>query len=133
MARFTDKVCIVTGGASGIGEKTAEMFVEQGGKVVVGDVNDERGTEICERIGADKAVYMHLDVTDPDACQAAVDLAVETFGGVDGVVNSAVKMAPGLLKDLPLENWNLMLNVGLTGTFLMTRASPTVCPAPIPP
>jgi NAD(P)-dependent dehydrogenase (short-subunit alcohol dehydrogenase family) len=123
MARFTDKVCIVTGGASGIGEKTAEMFVEQGGKVVVGDVNDERGTEICERIGADKAVYMHLDVTDPDACQGAVDLAVETFGGVDGVVNSAVKMAPGLLKDLPLENWNLMLNVGLTGTFLMTQAA----------
>ena len=123
MARFTDKVCIVTGGASGIGAKTAEMFVDQGGKVVVGDVNDELGNEICEGIGGDKAVYMHLDVTDPDACKAAVDLAVETFGGVDGVVNSAVKMAPGLLKDLPLENWNLMLDVGLTGSFLMTQAA----------
>ncbi len=123
MARFTDKVCIVTGGASGIGAKTAEMFVEQGGKVVVGDVNDELGNQICEGIGAGKAVYMHLDVTDAQACQAAVDLAVETFGGVDGVVNSAVKMAPGLLKDLPLENWNLMLDVGLTGTFLMTQAA----------
>jgi NAD(P)-dependent dehydrogenase (short-subunit alcohol dehydrogenase family) len=50
---------------------------------------------------------MHLDVTDPEACQAAVEFAVEKFGGVDCVLNSAVKMAPGLLKDLPLENWNL--------------------------
>jgi NAD(P)-dependent dehydrogenase (short-subunit alcohol dehydrogenase family) len=123
MARFTGKVCIVTGGARGIGAKTAEMFVEQGGKVIVGDVNDELGQELCDQIGADKAVYMHLDVSDPQACQAAVDLAVERFGGVDGVVNSAVKMAPGALKDLPLEDWNLMLNIGLTGTFLMSQAA----------
>ena len=92
MARFTDKVCIVTGGASGIGARTALMFAEQGGKVVIGDVNDELGTEICQEMGADVAVYMHLDVTDPEACQKAVDLAVELFGGVDCVVNSAVKM-----------------------------------------
>ena len=123
MARFTDKVCIVTGGASGIGAKTAEMFVEQGGKVVVGDVNDEMGMAVCEGIGAGNAAYIHLDVTDPEACQAAVEFAVEKFGGVDCVLNSAVRMAPGLLKDLPLENWNVMVNVGLTGTFLMSQAA----------
>ena len=123
MARFTDKVCIVTGGASGIGARTAEMFAEQGGKVVIGDVNDELGTEVCEGIGADLAVYMHLDVTDPEACQAAVNLAVELFGSVDCVVNSAVKMAPGLLKDLSLEDWSTMVNVGLTGSFLMIQAA----------
>ena len=123
MARFTDKVCIVTGGASGIGARTAAMFAEQGGKVVIGDVNDELGTEVCEGIGADLAVYMHLDVTDPEACQAAVDLAVELFGSVDCVVNSAVKMAPGLLKDLSLEDWSTMVNVGLTGSFLMIQAA----------
>ena len=122
MARFTDRVCIATGGASGIGAKTAEMFVEQGGKVIVGDVNDELGAEVCERIGADSAAYLHLDVTDPEACQAAVELAVERFGSVDCVVNSAVKMAPGLLKDLSLEDWNTMVNIGLTGSFLMTQA-----------
>ena len=47
----------------------------------------------------------------------------DRFGGVDCVLNSAVKMAPGLLKDLPLESWNSMLNIGLTGTFLMTQAA----------
>ena len=122
MSRFTDKVCIVTGGASGIGVKTAEMFAEQGGHVVIGDVNDELGEQAAAKIGAN-ARYIHLDVTDPGACKAAVDMAVAEFGGVDCVLNSAIKMAPGMLKDLPLENWNSMINVGLTGTFLMTQAA----------
>ena len=73
---------------------------------------------------ADSAAYLHLDVTDPEACQAAVELAVERFGSVDCVVNSAVKMAPGLLKDLSLEDWNTMVNIGLTGSFLMTQGGP---------
>ncbi len=122
MGRFEGKVCIVTGGASGIGAKTAEMFVEQGGCVVVTDVNDAAGEKLVGDIGASKAAYLHLDVTDPDACQAGVDLAVEKFGSVDYLLNSAVKMAPGMLKDLSLADWNTMVNIGLTGSFLMTQA-----------
>ena len=123
MSRFNGKVCIVTGGASGIGAKTAEMFVEQGGQVVIGDVDDALGESVVAGIGADHASYMHLDVREPDACRAAVDLAVECYGGVDCVLNSAIKMAPGMLKDLSLEDWNTMVNIGLTGTFLMTQAA----------
>ena len=121
--RFEGKVCIVTGGASGIGAKTAEMFVGQGGSVVVGDINDVDGEALVAGLGGDKAAYLTLDVTDSAACQAAVDLAVEKFGGVDYVLNSAIKMAPGMLKDLSLDDWNLMLNIGLTGSFLMTQAA----------
>lgn len=123
MANFEGKVAIITGGASGIGESTAELFAARGGKVVIGDVNDELGAELAERIGAENAVFEHLDVTDPDACAAVVASTAERFGGVDCVLNSAVRMAPGMLKDLPLENWNTMVNVGLTGTFLMTQAA----------
>ena len=127
MARFSDKVCIVTGGASGIGAKTAEMFVQQGGRVLIGDVNDDLGESLAENIraehGAGSAVYMHLDVARQDECQAAVDRAVAEFGGVHCVLNSAVKMAPGMLKDLPLDDWNTMITIGLTGTFLMTQAA----------
>jgi NAD(P)-dependent dehydrogenase (short-subunit alcohol dehydrogenase family) len=127
MARFTDKVCIVTGGASGIGAKTAEMFAEQGGKVLIGDVDDTLGQKVSDEInskfGAGRAIYMHFDVTSPDDCKAAVDRAVSEFGGVHCVLNSAVKMAPGFLKDLSLEDWNTMVTVGLTGTFLMTQAA----------
>ena len=121
--RFENKVCLISGGASGIGAKTAEMFVGQGGKAVIVDINDELGTEVSEKIGTDDCLYSHVDVTDPQACQSAVEFSVEQFGGVDCVLNSAVKMAPGLLKDLPLESWNSMLNIGLTGTFLMTQAA----------
>jgi NAD(P)-dependent dehydrogenase (short-subunit alcohol dehydrogenase family) len=127
MARFTDKVCIVTGGASGIGKKTAEMFVEQGGKVLIGDIDDAEGQktadEIAANFGAENVVYTHLDVSDPEQCQAAVDKAVSEFGGVHCLLNSAVKMAPGLLKDLSLDDWNTMVTIGLTGTFLMTQAT----------
>ena len=127
MNRFREKVCLVTGGASGIGAKTAEMFVEQGGKVAVCDVDDVLGNEIAAQIvaasGGDNAIFIHTDVSDPDACQGAIDQTVSKFGSVDCVLNSAIKMAPGMLKDLALEDWNSMISVGLTGTFLMTQAA----------
>lgn len=120
--RFSDKVCIVTGGASGIGAKTAELFVEQGGKVIIADVNDELGEALCDEIGTEHSAYIHTDVTDPEACEAAVEFSVKQWGQIDYLLNSAIKMAPGMLKELPLQSWNLMLNIGLTGTFLMTQA-----------
>ena len=123
MSRFEGKVCIITGGASGIGAETARMFADEGGSVVIGDVNDALGHEIAAGIGEAKSVYLHFDVTDPAACQTAVDLAVDKFGAVDYVLNSAIKMARGLLKDLSLEDWNLMVDIGLTGSFLMTQAA----------
>ena len=127
MTRFSNKVAIITGGASGIGKKTAEMFIEQGGRVVIGDIDQETGQEVSRQIskefGQDKIRYMRLDVADPNQCQAVVDLAVSEFDGVDCVLNSAIKMAPGMLKDLTLEDWNTMISIGLTGSFLMTQAA----------
>ncbi|MED5579718.1 MAG: SDR family oxidoreductase [Nitrospinota bacterium] len=127
MKRFKNKVCIITGGASGIGAQTAEMFVEQGGKVLIGDVDDTTGRKLQDKIikkhNKDTAIYFHLDVSNPDHCQKAVEKTIEEFGGLHCVLNSAVKMAPGMLKDLSLENWNTMITIGLTGTFLMTQAA----------
>ena len=84
MNRFREKVCLVTGGASGIGAKTAEMFVEQGGKVAVCDVDDALGNEIAAHIvavsGGENAIFIHTDVADPDACKGAIDQTVSTFG-----------------------------------------------------
>lgn len=122
MSRFAGKVCIVTGGARGIGEKTAEMYVAQGGRVLIGDTNAELGSAVAKRLGT-AARFVPLDVSDPASCRDAVATAVKEFGGVDGVVNSAVRMAPGLLKDLSLADWNAAVAVGLTGTFLMCQAA----------
>lgn len=121
MSRFTDKVAIITGGARGIGAETARRFVEQGGCVLVGDVNEELGKELSESIG-ERALFQTLDVTDPASCKDAVETAVKTFGAVDYLVNSAIKIVPGALKDLSLQDWNTTLAVGLTGSFLMSQA-----------
>lgn len=127
MRRFKDKVCIITGGASGIGAQTAEMFVEQGGKVLIGDIDDKTGESLTDKIikkyGNKTATYFHLDVSNPKDCQKAVEIAVEKYKAVNCVLNSAVKMAPGMLKELSLQDWNTMITIGLTGTFLMTQAA----------
>ncbi|MGI9352524.1 MAG: SDR family NAD(P)-dependent oxidoreductase [Rhizobiaceae bacterium] len=122
MARFSGKVAIVTGGARGIGEETCRQFANQGGKVVIGDNNVELGQALADEIGGD-AVFFKMDVADPTSCAAAVEKAFAEFGSIDCVVNSAIQMAPGLLKDLSLEDWNKTVMIGLTGTFLMSQAA----------
>lgn len=121
MARFTGKTALITGGARGIGAETARRFVAQGGRVVIGDINEELGRSVCEEIGAG-ALFQLLDVTDPGSCQDALVVAVETFGSVDCLVNSAIAITPGALKDLSLADWNRTLETGLTGTFLASQA-----------
>ncbi|MEK6248919.1 MAG: SDR family oxidoreductase [Planctomycetales bacterium] len=122
MNRFSEKVAIVTGGARGIGEETSKQFIQQGGKVFICDTNAELGQALADELGRN-AHFFEMDVSNPQACRDAVDKTVTEFGSVDCVVNSAIQMAPGLLKDLSLEDWNRTLNVGLTGTFLMCQAA----------
>ena len=123
MSRFDGKICLIAGGARGIGAKTAEMFAEEGGRVVIGDVNQDLGHELAGRLGAGTAVFQSLDVTNPEDCRAAVDRSVLEFGGLDALVNCAIKMDPGPLLDLSLESWKLVVDIGLTGMFLMCQAS----------
>ena len=122
MARFTDKVCIVTGGASGIGARTAELFAEQGGKVVIGDVNDKLGKEVCEGIGAEVAVYTHLDVTNPDAVANGMTAAKQQVGGLDVLVNNAGVREIVPVLELSYEEWSRVINVNITGVFLCAQA-----------
>ena len=95
--------------------------------MLIGDVDDTEGLKVVNEIGANfgkkNISYIHLDVADPDQCQASINKAVNEFGGVHCLLNSAIKMAPGMLKDLSLSDWTTMINIGLTGTFLMTQAA----------
>jgi NAD(P)-dependent dehydrogenase (short-subunit alcohol dehydrogenase family) len=121
MPSFTGQVLIVTGGARGIGEAVARAFVKHGGRVLIADVDAARGAALAAEIGR-TAAFHQTDVRDPAACQTAVERAVAAFGTVDCLVNSAIKMAPAPLADLKLEDWRTVIDVGLTGTFLMTQA-----------
>jgi 3alpha(or 20beta)-hydroxysteroid dehydrogenase len=121
MGRVDDKVAIITGGAQGMGAADARMLVAEGAKVVIGDILDEPGQALADELG-DAARYVHLDVSDEEQWQAAVDTAVTEFGKVNVLVNNAgiVEVAP--LKSLDVDKWNRVLAVNLTGAMLGIKA-----------
>jgi NAD(P)-dependent dehydrogenase (short-subunit alcohol dehydrogenase family) len=82
------KVAIITGGASGIGAATAQLFVDEGAKVVVADLDAERGEQLAAELG-DVAVFKHTDVADANQIQALVDFAIGKFGGLHVMFNNA--------------------------------------------
>jgi len=121
--RVKDKVALITGGAHarGMGGASAKMLVEQGAKVVIGDILDDEGAALAAELG-DAVRYVHLDVTSPDDWKAAVDTAVEAFGKLNVLVNNAgiVQVAP--LKTLDVSRWQKVLDVNLTGPMLGIKA-----------
>jgi 3-oxoacyl-[acyl-carrier protein] reductase len=133
--RLQDKVCIVTGGAAGIGRATVERFAEEGATVVICDVNEELGRAAAEAIGP-AAIFFKLNVADRMAVQAVVDEIVQKFGRVDVLVNNAgvlrdgtlVKVKDGeLVKQMSETDFDLVVSVNLKGVFNCTQAvAPTM-------
>ena len=117
MGRVDGKVALISGGARGMGAAHARMLVDEGGKVVIGDILDDEGKAVADEIG-DSVRYVHLDVTQPDQWQAAVDTAVSEFGKLNVLVNNAGIVALGPLKKFDLAEWQKVIDVNLTGTFL---------------
>lgn len=121
--RVKDKVALITGGAHarGMGGASAKMLVEQGAKVVIGDILDEEGAALAAELG-DAVRYVHLDVTSPDDWKAAVDTAVDAFGKLNVLVNNAGIVQVGPLKTLDVSKWQKVLDVNLTGPMLGIKA-----------
>jgi 3alpha(or 20beta)-hydroxysteroid dehydrogenase len=122
MERMIDKVVLISGAARGIGAAIATRLHGEGAKVVLGDLLDDEGGATAERIGSG-AIYVHLDVTSREDWEAAVNTAVETFGGFHILVNNAgiVNFAP--IEDYTREQWDAVIAVNLTGTFNGIKAS----------
>jgi NAD(P)-dependent dehydrogenase (short-subunit alcohol dehydrogenase family) len=117
--RLKDKVAIITGGASGMGKSTAEIFVREGARVVIADVLEQEGNELAQAIrknGGD-ALFVHLDVTKEDAWQAAVSKTVERYGQINALVNNAG--ISGFVPDvLSTEYFDRMMAVNTRSVFL---------------
>ena len=111
------KVALISGAARGMGAEEARLFASEGAKVVVGDVLDEEGEKTAAAIG-ESALYVHLDVTSEADWLAAVEKAEEAFGKLDILVNNAGILRFGLLEHTPLEEFELVIKVNQTGTFL---------------
>jgi 3alpha(or 20beta)-hydroxysteroid dehydrogenase len=121
MGALDGKVAIITGAARGQGAAAAKLFVAEGARVVIGDVLDDLGKELADSLGA-AAVYRHLDVSSEDDWANVVNEAVETWGGVDVLVNNAGILRFAALPEMPLEDYLRIVNVNQVGTFLGMRA-----------
>lgn len=116
------KVAVITGGASGIGRATVELFAAEGAKVVIADVADEAGEALAKSLG-DSVAYQHTDVSEPAAMQALVDTAVTRFGGLDVMFNNAgISTRPyASFVDDELDDFDRVMRVNVLGPMLGTR------------
>jgi NAD(P)-dependent dehydrogenase (short-subunit alcohol dehydrogenase family) len=113
MKNLENKVALVTGGASGIGEATAQALAGVGCRVIIADINEEGGRRVAASIGDDRAFAIHCDVGAPDAFDAAKEATLEKFGRIDIVMNNAGILTSGRPEDLPVEEWQRVLDVNL--------------------
>ncbi len=127
MGRLDGKVAVITGGASGIGEGTVRLFVEEGARVVIADVQDAKGEMLADILGG-RAIYQHTDVSDEAQVKAAVQRAVDEYGSLDCIYNNAgFGGAVGPIEEIPVEEYDRTMNVLLRGVFLgMTHAAPVM-------
>ena len=115
------KVAIVTGGASGIGRATVELFVAEGARVVIADVDRASGEELASALGP-AAAFARTDVTDGHEVQAAVDFAVERFGGLNVMFNNAgISSSIARLLNDDLADFARVMNVNLFGVVVGTQ------------
>ena len=122
--KLKDKVAVITGGASGLGRATAEMVVEQGGRVAIFDLNADLANQTAAELGEDASAYK-VDVADEDSVQAAVASVMADFGAIHVNVNcagiGAAARTLGREGPMPLNWFTGIVRINLTGTFNTLR------------
>ena len=125
--RLADRVCLVTGGGSGIGRATCVLFAQEGARVAVADINVAAARETVQLAVAasdreDAAVAVGLDVTDPASCAAAVTEVIDALGRIDVLFNNAGIAGVGTVEETSLELWERVFSVNVRGVFLVAKA-----------
>ena len=121
--QLNGKVCVVTGAASGIGKRIAEVYAEAGGKVVIADLKLESAEATAQAIrdAGGEALAVAMDVTDEQQVIDGIAKAVATYGQVDVLVSNAGIQIINKITDFKFDDWKKMLAIHLDGAFLTTR------------
>jgi NAD(P)-dependent dehydrogenase (short-subunit alcohol dehydrogenase family) len=121
--RLRDEVAIVTGGNSGIGRATAELFAKEGAKVVIAARDEKLGAETVEAISrlGGQALFIPTDVTREAQVRRMVRRTVKTFGKITVLFNNAGVFLKGSVVDIPVKDWEHVMNVNVKGVFFCSR------------
>ena len=123
--RLQGKVALISGGSRGMGAVEAALFAKEGAKVMVGDVREDEGRSLVEKINSEggDAVFSLLDVTSEKDWDVAVSEAVSRFGKLDVLVNNAGVSARGSIEETTVADWDRVMDINAKGVFLGTRSA----------
>lgn len=123
MTVLTDKIAVVTGAGSGIGEAIATLLHEEGAKVVLAGRNKDKLQNVANQLAQDSVRVVPTDVTKKEEVDELIKMAQQTFGGLDIVINSAGQMLSSKITDYQVDEWDSMIDVNIKGTLYTAKAA----------
>ncbi|HFN8257282.1 TPA: SDR family oxidoreductase [Staphylococcus aureus] len=123
MTVLTDKIAVVTGAGSGIGEAIATLLHEEWAKVVLAGRNKEKLQNVANQLSQDSVKVVPTDVTNKEEVDELIKIAQQTFGGLDIVINSAGQMLSSKITDYQVDEWDSMIDVNIKGTLYTVQAA----------
>jgi NAD(P)-dependent dehydrogenase (short-subunit alcohol dehydrogenase family) len=121
--RLQDKIVLVTGSTTGVGEATARLCVEEGARVMVHGLEQELAEAVCAELGAENTGYLIAEIGEAQNCARLVAATVERFGGLDAVVNNAASVARSNLETTDAAFFDRMIGVNLRAPMLILKAA----------
>ena len=119
MARLDGKIALITGATGGIGRVAAQLFADEGARVVLVDLDEAALQDVAQSIGADRASYATADVTQPDQAQGYVKAAVDRWGGIDiYLANAGIEGSISPIPDYPIDVFDRVMAVNVRGVWL---------------
>lgn len=123
MTVLTDKIAVVTGAGSGIGEAIATLLHEEGVKVILAGRNKDKLQNVANQLAQDSVKVVPIDVTKKEEVDELIKIAQQTFGGLDIVINSAGQMLSSKITDYQVDEWDSMIDVNIKGTLYTAQAA----------
>ncbi|HCW8243015.1 TPA: SDR family oxidoreductase [Staphylococcus aureus] len=123
MTVLTDKVAVVTGAGSGIGEAIATLLHEEGAQVILAGRNKDKLQNVANQLAQDSVKVVPTDVTKKEEVDELIKIAQQTFGGLDIVINSAGQMLSSKITDYQVDEWDSMIDANIKGTLYTAQAA----------